>query len=185
LLEKGHALGLQPHSVYQELLERREASSAELKRLKRTYLHPSETSNNLLKSKGSSFLEEPVSLDRLLKRPELSYEEIEALSPPPESLAKAVKRQVEVECKYEGYLRRQEAEVLKFKKLEQVSIPEKFSYAGIPGLSNETRQKLQEIEPISIGQASRIPGMTPAALSILLVYLRKLDSSCSSGNSRI
>jgi tRNA uridine 5-carboxymethylaminomethyl modification enzyme len=177
LLEKGYALGLQPHSVYQELLERREASLSELKRLKRTHLHPSETSNNLLKNKGSSFCEEPISLDRLLKRPELSYADIEALSPPPQPLAKVVKQQVEVECKYEGYLRRQEAEVLKFRKLEQVSIPEKFSYAEIPGLSNEIRQKLQDIKPHSIGQASRISGMTPAALSILLVYLRKLDSS--------
>jgi len=176
LLEKGYTLGLQPHSVYRELVERREASQTELKRLKRTYLRPSETSNNHLEARGSSFLEEPVSLDRLLKRPELSYADIEALSAPPKPLSKVVKQQVEVECKYEGYLRRQEAEVLKFKKLEQESIPEQLSYVGIPGLSNEIRQKLQEIKPLSIGQASRIPGMTPAALSILLIYLRKLNS---------
>jgi tRNA uridine 5-carboxymethylaminomethyl modification enzyme len=175
LLEKGYSLGLQPHSLYQELLERREATLSELKRLKRTRLHPSEASNKLLTSKGSSFVEEPISLDRLLKRPELGYAEIEALSPPPQPLAEAVKQQVEVECKYEGYLRRQETEVLKFRKLEQTSIPEKFSYAEIPGLSNEIRQKLQEVKPLSLGQASRIPGMTPAALSILLVYLRKAD----------
>jgi tRNA uridine 5-carboxymethylaminomethyl modification enzyme len=176
LLEKGYALGLQPHSVYRELVERREASLTELKRLKRTYLQPSESSNDFLKARGSTFLEEAVSLDRLLKRPELSYADVEALSAPPKPLSKAVKQQVEVECKYEGYLRRQEAEVQKFKRLEQTSIPEQLSYAGIPGLSNEIRQKLQEIKPLSIGQASRIPGMTPAALSILLVYLRKLNS---------
>jgi tRNA uridine 5-carboxymethylaminomethyl modification enzyme len=175
LLEKGYALGLQPHSVYRELVERREASQTELKRLKKTYLQPSERSNSLLKARGSTFLEESISLDRLLKRPELSYVDIEALSAPPKPLSRLVKQQVEVECKYEGYLRRQEAEVQKFKKLEQTSIPEQLSYAGIPGLSNEIRQKLQEIRPLSIGQASRISGMTPAALSILLVYLRKLD----------
>lgn len=175
LLEKGYALGLQPHSIYRELLERKEASLIELKRLKRTYLRPSETSNNHLNARGSAFLDEPVSLDRLLKRPELGYADIEALAAPPKPLSKAVKQQVEVECKYEGYLRRQEAEVVKFKKLEQACIPEQLSYAGIPGLSNEIRQKLQAIKPLSIGQASRIPGMTPAALSILLIYLRKLN----------
>jgi tRNA uridine 5-carboxymethylaminomethyl modification enzyme len=174
LLEKGHALGLQPHSAYRELVERREAMMAELKRLRRTTLHPSETVNKLLNARRSALLEEPVSLERLLKRPELGYPDIETLSPPPAPLPKAVRQQVEVECKYEGYLRRQEAEVLKFRKLEQASIPEHLSYVEIPGLSNEIRQKLQNIKPLSLGQASRIPGMTPAALSILLIYLKKV-----------
>jgi tRNA uridine 5-carboxymethylaminomethyl modification enzyme len=173
LLEKGYALGLQPDSVYRELIERREASRAEMTRLKKTYLQPSKRVNDHLKSRGSALLEESVSLDRLLKRPELSYADVEALSAPANPLSKRVRQQVEVECKYEGYLRRQEAEVLKFKRLEQLSIPEQLSYAGIPGLSNEIRQKLQEIRPLSLGQASRIPGITPAALSILLVYLKK------------
>ncbi len=176
LLEKGHVLGLQPHSAYRELVERREAMMAELKRLRRTTLHPSETVNKLLNARGSALLEEPVSLERLLKRPELGYPDIQTFSPPPAPLPKAVRQQVEVECKYEGYLRRQEAEVLKFRKLEQASIPEHLSYAEIPGLSNEIRQKLQNIKPLSIGQASRIPGMTPAALSILLIYLKKVHN---------
>ena len=176
LLEKGHVLGLQPHSAYRELVERREAMRVELKRLRRTTLHPSETVNKLLNARGSALLEEPVSLERLLKRPELGYPDIETFSPPPAPLPKAVRQQVEVECKYEGYLRRQEAEVLKFRKLEQASIPEHLSYAEIPGLSNEIRQKLQNIKPLSLGQASRIPGMTPAALSILLIYLKKVHN---------
>ena len=175
LIEKGYALGLQPHSVYRELLERKRATLAELKRLRRTYVQPSEAVNDLLQDRGSALLEGPVSLDRLLKRPELAYTDIAKLSAPAALLCKGVSQQVEVECKYEGYLRRQETEILKFKKLEQLSIPEELSYATIPGLSNEIRQKLQNVKPLSIGQASRIPGVTPAAISILLIYLKKFQ----------
>lgn len=177
LLHKGHALGLQPDGVYRELIERRQAMLGELTRLRKTTVPPSEAVNGLLRSRGSALLDEPVSLDRLLKRPELSYQDVSSLSAPPEPLPGSVCRQVEVECKYEGYLRRQEAEVMKFKKLEQTMIPEALDYAEVPGLSNEIRQKLQSIKPLSLGQASRIPGMTPAALSILLVCLKKLKKA--------
>jgi tRNA uridine 5-carboxymethylaminomethyl modification enzyme len=118
-------------------------------------------------------LNEPVSLEKLLKRPELSYSDLETLAPPSKPLSERVREQVEVECKYEGYLRRQEAEVNKFKQLEQTLLPKDFDYQAIPGLSNEIRQKLTSIRPASLGQASRIPGMTPAALSILMVYLKR------------
>jgi len=177
LLEKGHALGLQTDAAYRELLERRQAMAAELKRLRHTTAPPSKAVNALLLARGSALVGEPVSLDRLLKRPEISYNDIAALSPPPAPLPQEVSQQVEVECKYEGYLRRQDADVMKFKKLEQVMMPETLAYDKIPGLSNEIRQKLLEIRPLSLGQASRIPGMTPAALSILLIYLKKLQKS--------
>jgi len=177
LLEKGHALGLQTDAAYRELLERRQAMAAELKRLRHTTAPPSKAVNALLLARGSALVGEPVSLARLLKRPEISYNDIAALSPPPAPLPQEVSQQVEVECKYEGYLRRQDADVMKFKKLEQVMMPETLAYDKIPGLSNEIRQKLLEIRPLSLGQASRIPGMTPAALSILLIYLKKLQKS--------
>jgi len=173
LLEKGYALGLQTDAAYRELLERRQTMAAELKRLRHTTAPPSKAVNALLLARGSALVGEPVSLDRLLKRPEISYDDIAALSPPPAPLPQEVSQQVEVECKYEGYLRRQDADVMKFKKLEQVMMPETLAYDKIPGLSNEIRQKLLEIRPLSLGQASRIPGMTPAALSILLIYLKK------------
>lgn len=175
LLEKGCELGLRPHSALRELLERRDAVHAELERLRHTHLRPSAAINSALLEKGSPPLEEPVSLDRLLKRPELTYGDIEALSAPPEPLAERVKEQVEVECKYEGYLRRQEQEVRKFKSLENISIPVDFSYGDIPGLSNEIKQNLSSIRPISLGQASRIPGITPAALSVLMIYLKRFQ----------
>ena len=177
LLQKGHALGLQPDGVYRELIERRQAMLGELARLRKTTVPPSTAVNGLLQSRGSALLDEPVSLERLLKRPELSYQDVANLSAPAEPLPRNVCQQVEVECKYEGYLRRQEAEVMKFKRLEQTMIPAALDYAEVPGLSNEIRQKLQSIKPFSLGQASRIPGMTPAALSILLVCLKKLKKT--------
>ncbi|MBP8645150.1 MAG: tRNA uridine-5-carboxymethylaminomethyl(34) synthesis enzyme MnmG [Syntrophobacteraceae bacterium] len=173
LIERGHGLGLRTHSEYRETMERREAVLAELRRLAGTYVTPSSTLDSFLRAKGSPVVGESICLDRLLKRPEICYEDIEALSPPSIRLSDSAKQQVEVECKYEGYLRRQEAEVKKFRQFEQIAVPEDFPYGRIPGLSNEIRHKLEEIRPRSLGQASRISGITPAALSILLVYLKR------------
>ncbi|NLI80290.1 MAG: tRNA uridine-5-carboxymethylaminomethyl(34) synthesis enzyme MnmG [Deltaproteobacteria bacterium] len=176
LLEKGHELGLQCLSAVRELRERRRAIQAELNRLKRVTVNPTAVVNATLAARGTKVLEEPASLDKLLKRPELSYEDIASLSPPPESLSGRVRQQVEAECKYEGYLKRQEVEAGKLKELERVAMPENFPYEKIPGLSNEIRQKLMEIKPLSLGQASRIAGITPAAISILMVYLKRHQS---------
>ena len=172
LLEKGCALGLVSASALNELRERNEAVKAELERLRRVFAGP-EASNALLASRGSALLGEPVPLDRLLKRPELSYEDVECIAPPDSPKSDRIKRQVETECKYEGYLRRQEAEAAKFKQMERIVVPADFPYGKVSGLSNEIRQKLTDIRPLSLGQASRIPGMTPAALSVLLVYLKR------------
>lgn len=173
LLEKGYQLGLHAHGVYRELLDRRRAIDCELRRLRESSIRPSRDVNAIMVGRGSNQLDEPVALDKLLKRPELSYADIDNLWPSPVPLSERVKQQVEVECKYQGYLRRQEGEVRKFKQLEQVLIPAAFSYQQIPGLSNEVKQKLDHIRPISLGQASRISGMTPAALSVLMVYLKR------------
>ncbi len=177
LLEKGYALGLHSRDVYNELLERRRAIRAELERLKTTRLKPRPDVNAYLEDRGSAPLETAVSLDRLLKRPELTYADIEHLAPPPSPLADRVKEQVEIECKYEGYLRRQAQEVERVQNLERIRLPEDFPYDQIPGLSNEIRQKLGTVRPVSLAQASRIPGMTPAALSVLMVYVKKLKES--------
>lgn len=173
LLEKGCELGLHSPSARQELMERRNAIRSELDRLRKTSVRPVKSVNDILVLKGSQPLEDPASLDRLLKRPEITYADIEAISPPPSLLCGRVQEQVEVECKYEGYLQRQDAEVARFKQLEQLVVPEDFPFGSVPGLSNEIRQKLETIRPRSMGQASRVPGMTPAALSVLLVYLKR------------
>lgn len=174
LLEKGFELGLHERSVYRELVERREAVRAELDRLRRTFVRPSAQVSEILARKGSNPIEEPATLDKLLKRPELSYSEVEALSGTVSPICQRVREQVEIECKYEGYLRRQETEVSRFRQMEQIGIPPEFPYDRVPGLSNELRQKLEEVRPVSVGQASRIPGMTPAAISILLVFIKRV-----------
>jgi len=176
LLEKGYELGFHSLSTYRELQERREAVEVEMERLSRTHVRPSPEVNSHLASRGSTALEEPVSLDKLLKRPELVYDDIATLSPCPVALSQRVREQVEVKCKYEGYLLRQEAEVRKFKQLERITIPADFPYDQVPGLSREIGQKLSAIRPLSLGQASRISGITPAALSILIVYLKRFQA---------
>jgi len=175
LLEQGYALGLHSADTYRELLERRAAIQAELERLRTTRLRPSELTNATLLARASNPLEESTALDKLLKRPELSYADIETLAPALEPLAEAIKEQVEVECKYAGYLRRQEAEVNKFRHLEKIGIPPDFPYDQVPGLSTEIRQKLGDIRPLSLGQASRVAGVTPAAISILMVYIKRFQ----------
>ncbi|NTU48269.1 MAG: tRNA uridine-5-carboxymethylaminomethyl(34) synthesis enzyme MnmG, partial [Syntrophobacteraceae bacterium] len=187
LLEKGHGLGLHSSDTVKELRERQEAIEAELTRLKKVHVNPSPSVNEVLRSKGSAALEEPTSLEKLLKRPELTYDDLESLLPGQDPRPCKVKEQVEVQCKYEGYLKRQEAEVQKFRQLEKATIPADFPYDKVPGLSNEIRQKLSGIKPLSLGQASRIPGMTPAAISVLMVYLKRCladDSRSAQGPSQ-
>jgi tRNA uridine 5-carboxymethylaminomethyl modification enzyme len=175
LLGKGYQLGLHHYAVYRELLDRREAVRAELERLRKTFVRPSSRVSETLVDRGSNPLDEPISLEKLLKRPELTYCDLEALCETKSLLPESVKGQVEIECKYEGYLRRQEAEVNRFKQMEEIRIPPDFPYDHVPGLSNEVRQKLGEVQPVSVGQASRIPGITPAAISILLVFIKRFQ----------
>ncbi len=173
LLEIGYRLGLHSKDTYKDLIERKKQIQDEIKRLKTTRLYPVENVNKILKQRGSSPIYNPTTLDQILKRPELNYSVIEELSPPPISLSKRIKEEVEIECKYEGYLKRQEAEIKRFKELEYIKIPEQIDYDKIPGLSNELREKLKKTQPDNLSQASRIPGMTPAALSILRIFIKK------------
>ena len=183
LLEKGYELGLHDYSVYRELLDRREAMRAELERLRKTFVRPSPRVSEILVSRGSNPLDEPVSLEKLLKRPELTYSDVEAVCRSDQVLSERTKEQIEIECKYEGYLRRQEAEVNRFKQIEGIRIPADFPYDQVPGLSNEVRQKLGAVQPVSVGQVSRIPGITPAAISILLVFLKRFRELSSNVES--
>jgi len=173
LMEKGHELGLIGDYVLKEMRERKRQLAAELDRLSRARLRPTEEVNRYLCGRRSAPLGGSVPLVQLLKRPELAYQDLEALGEGASHLPVPVKRQVEIQCKYEGYLQRQEAEARKFKDLERMRIPEGFDYRLVPGLSHEVRQRLTEIRPTSLGQASRMPGVTPAAISILMVYLRR------------
>jgi len=111
-------------------------------------------------------------MDRLLKRAELDYGVVAELAPAPQGIAEKVARQVEIEVKYEGYIQRQLREIKKFRDLERIKIPDDFGYETVHGLSNELKEKLSEVRPANLGQASRMEGITPAAISVIMVGLK-------------
>jgi tRNA uridine 5-carboxymethylaminomethyl modification enzyme len=132
--------------------------------------------NQQLASLNSPAISTGVKLEQLLKRAELTYHDLETIAPPPEPVPARVARQVEIEIKYEGYITRQLNEIQKFKHLEQIRIPAQFEYGNVHGLSNEVREKLKKIQPETLGQASRIDGMTPAAISVLMVAIAAFNT---------
>jgi len=175
LLEKGYQLGLHSLDTFKKLEERRNFVQEELKRLHQSKLRPSVRIDKLLRSWNSPCITASVPLEKILKRPEIDYEKMIILENRDNDLSPRVRQQVEVQCKYEGYIRRQEAEVAKFRNLEHVRLPDNLAYDKIPGLSLEAQQKLSEIRPMNLGQAARIPGVTAAAISILMVYIKRFN----------
>ncbi|OGW41551.1 MAG: tRNA uridine-5-carboxymethylaminomethyl(34) synthesis enzyme MnmG [Nitrospirae bacterium GWD2_57_9] len=173
LLEKGHATGLIAADQYRLFLDKREAVEGEVSRLKKTWVRPSPEINALLEEKGTTTLSGEASLDQLLKRPELTYQDILAISPASAPVLDGAAEQVEIQVKYEGYIRRQLEQVERFSGLEQKDIPQDMDYDAVTGLGSEVRQKLKQVRPVSLGQASRISGVTPAAISLLMVALEK------------
>jgi len=173
LLEKGWRLGLISEKQYVAFQEKKAMIADEIARLKSIWVKPSFVVNAVLQSRNTPELEQPASLEQLLKRPELSYADIVALNETAPMLPRSVAQQVEVQCKYEGYIFRESEQVQKFKKLEHKRIPDDFVYDDVQGLSRELRERLTEVRPASLGQASRLPGMTPAALSIIAILLEK------------
>ncbi len=143
----------------------------EIDRVKATVIKPSEAVNAFLVDHKTNPITNGVKLDQLLKRAELTYEALKEISPAPEPLQLRAQNQVEIEIKYEGYIQRQLNEIEKFKDLEKIRIPENFDYANAHGLSNELKEKLGLIQPTSLGQASRTDGITPAAISVLMVAI--------------
>ena len=172
LMETGHELGLIDGDTLKDVRERKKQIDAEIKRVKGTVIRPTEETNAYLQTRGTKPVNDGVYLDQLLKRAELDYNAVEVLAPSTEDISKKVTRQVETEIKYEGYIQRQLREIEKFKNLERMKIPQGFDYAKVHGLSNELREKLSEIRPASLGQASRVDGITPAAISVLMMALK-------------
>jgi tRNA uridine 5-carboxymethylaminomethyl modification enzyme len=177
LMETGHALGLIHKDTVSDLRERRQQIAGEIDRVKKVVIKPSPPVNAHLAAKGSPTISDGVRLSQLIKRAELGYDTVVALAPHPVPLRPVVTRQVEVEIKYEGYIQRQLREIAKFKNLERIRIPADFDFGGVNGLSNELREKLTAVRPASLGQASRISGMTPAAISVLMIMLKAADPS--------
>jgi tRNA uridine 5-carboxymethylaminomethyl modification enzyme len=173
LRDKGYELGLVSGDVYKQFLEKKESIERETMRLKKTWVKSTPQVNAVLAQQGSTELSGEASLDQLLKRPELGYGDIDKISPPDKPLDTAAAEQVEIQVKYEGYIQRQLQQVERFASLEQKSIPADMDFEAVTGLGSEVKQKLKQVQPVSLGQASRISGITPAALSLLMVALEK------------
>ncbi len=173
LLEKGFAIGLVTKELYERFLIKKDLLNRELQRLRKERVKPSAELNTLLSSSGTSILTENITLDKLLKRPEVKYSAIKKLSPSAEILTPEIEALVEIRVKYEGYVQKQIELAGRFNKFESKKIPPAFDYTSMPGLSREVIEKLREVQPETIGQAGRIPGITPAAVSILLVAVER------------
>ena len=176
LMQVGNSLGLIDDDTLKDVHDRQKQIAAEIKRIKGVVIKPTEAANTYLQSRGTRLLNDGIYLDRLLKRTELSYHAVEMLAPGPNPVSGNVAKQVEIEIKYEGYIHRQMREIEKFNHLEKMKIPDTFDYFAVQGLSNELKEKLHAIQPASLGQASRMEGITPAAISVLMIALKgKVD----------
>lgn len=169
----GYAIGLINEERYKLFDNKKKLIEDEIARLEKTVVPPSEEVNSFLESKGSSKIISGIKLAELLRRPEVLYEDMAVIDPERPELSHAVREQVEISVKYEGYIKRQMQQVEQFKKLENRKLPENIDYKEVYGLSNEAKQKLNLMKPESVGQASRISGVSPADISVLLIYLEQ------------
>ncbi len=173
LMPIGHKLGLINDDTYSAYLKREEQKNAEIGRLNTVFLAPGEEINALLESAGTAPLSTGIRLSELIKRPQVSYDMLAPFDKERPPLSHSVREKVEVEIKYEGYIARQKAQVNEMLRLEGKKIPENIDYNDVYGLRLEAREKLYKVRPADIGQASRISGVSPADVSVLLIYLSK------------
>lgn len=173
LTELGHEIGLISDERYDGFLNKKKNIETEIERIKKLTIKPTEQVNKFLKENNSSTIKAGVKLADLLKRTELNYDKLSIIDPERPELSKAEAQEVEIQVKYEGYIKMQEEQVKKFKKLEDKKLSENINYDEIKGLRIEARQKLNKVKPLSIGQASRISGVSPADVSVLLIYLEQ------------
>ena len=167
----GYEIGLISEERYNKFLKKQEQKKAEIKRLKSTVISPTEEVNKILVSRETSEITTGVRLIDLLKRPQLGYEELKAVDTERPKLDPNIFEQVEIEIKYEGYIQKQLKQVAQMRKLESKLLPKDFDYREIKGLRLEAQEKLNKIKPLNIGQASRISGVSPADISVLLIWL--------------
>lgn len=173
LMPIGHEIGLIDEETYSKFLTRKEQKEKEIERLNSTFIGPNGKLNQLLESKGTAPMTTGMRLSDLVKRPQLSYEMLAEFDKERPELPFSVKEKVEVEIKYEGYIARQQAQVNEMLRLEKKLIPENTDYKNVYGLRLEAVEKLNKVKPANIGQASRISGVSPADISVLLIYLSK------------
>ena len=173
LTERGYAVGLVKKDRYERLLKKKEVVTAETDRLKKKILQP-DVVNPFLEEKGSTPVKSGISLLELLKRPEITYDDAAVIDDVRPKLSAHQRTMMEVQIKYEGYIIKQQQQIEKFKKLEHKKLPSDLDYFSIEGLRIEARQKLDALRPVSVGQASRISGVSPADINVLLIWLEKM-----------
>ncbi len=174
LTEIGYKIGLISEERYKKFLEKKDMIEKEIKRLNNTIIKPNEKVNKFLEKNNSSIITTGVKMADLLKRTELDYFKLQEIDVDRPNMEKEVMEEVNISIKYEGYIKLEEEQVEKFKKLENKKLDENIDYENIKGLRIEARQKLNKIKPISVGQASRISGVSPADISVLLIYLETI-----------
>ena len=184
LTEKGYNAGLIPEERYQRFVAKRQAIQEEMERLKHVYVGTSAKVQEILERKGSTLLKSGIALAELLKRPEMEYDDFNEVDETRPELPRDVIEQVMIELRYEGYIKRQQQQVDQFKRLEKRLIPEDINYDEVTSLRLEAKQKLEQVRPISMGQASRISGVSPADISMLLVYLEQRNRSLKSDSKK-
>ncbi len=172
LTKIGYDIGLVSQERYDRFLQKKQNIEEEIKRLKETTVKPTEEVNQFLIQKGTNSLQTGTKMSELLKRTEITYEDLKQIDKEQPNLSRQEAEEVEIQIKYEGYIKLQEEQVKKFKKLEEKVLPEDIDYKEIKGIRIEARQKLEKMRPHSIGQASRISGVSPADISVLLIYLQ-------------
>ena len=176
LTEIGHEIGLISEDRYQKFCAYRAALQEEVTRLENTFVGETEEVQAFLRAHGTTELKSGATLAELVRRPELDYEALSAIDPSrPTGLSERLREQVNIQVKYAGYIERQKQAVEQFKKLERRKLPVEFDYSQVPGLRIEAREKLQKLQPESVGQAQRIGGVSPADISVLLVWLTKQE----------
>jgi len=175
LMEIGYKLGLIDKKLYDRLLYKKDFFKKEIERIKKTFLKPDETTNKKLLSLNTTPIKEPTSLFNIFKRPEISYRDLKLFTEINENLPAHFIQYLDAEIKYEGYIKTQLEQVKQFQKMESKKIPDDFDFSKVKGLPIEAIQKLTQIKPKTIGQASRIDGVTPADINMLLLFLKKYN----------
>ncbi len=173
LTKKGYELGLVTEERYKMFVEKERQVEEELERLKKLKVNPTEKNNKILKELGSTIIQTPTTVYELIRRPELNYKLTIAFDPDRKELLREIRLQVQTQIKYEGYIKKQMIQIEQFKKLEKKRLGLDFDYSLVKGLSNEALQKLNKIRPDSVGQASRISGVSPADINVLLIHLEQ------------
>jgi tRNA uridine 5-carboxymethylaminomethyl modification enzyme len=175
LRAKGYSVGLISKKEFEQTKEKQEGIKKAIAALKTTSIKPGKEVNKALEDLKTVPIKGKVTLEYLLKRPEIDFKALKNLAGVNIEFPDLVSQQAEIEVKYEGFIKRQETEVNKFKNVEKIKLPADLDYSVIPSLSREIKDKLKKARPLSLGQASRISGVTPAAISLLMVYLKKLN----------